>query len=53
MGMSTTRARHLLKGFDFRQLFIEELGWDKHQALLDVTVSNQKRTLVALPIRGA
>jgi hypothetical protein len=48
MPMNATRARQLLKEFNFRRLFVEELGWDKHQASLEVMLSDQARTLVAI-----
>ena len=36
MLINSNRARTLLKDFDFHSLFIEELGWDKYQFLLNV-----------------
>src|SRR2546428_13349706 len=56
MPLNVARTRQLLSGFDFKTLFIEELGWDSHHASLDVTVDGrifrltaiaQKRGLVA------
>jgi hypothetical protein len=32
MPLNVAKARELLKSFDFRRLFIEELGWDRHDA---------------------
>ena len=36
MSGDLTRLRQRLKEGDFRALFIEELGWDRHDAPLDV-----------------
>ena len=48
MPMNTGRARQLLKDFDFGKLFVEELGWDRHQATLNVTVGAQSFNLAAI-----
>jgi len=45
MPIDTTRARKSLKDFDLKTLFIEELGWDRHTATLDVLVDGQSLTL--------
>ena len=34
MPIDRDRSRHCLNAFDFRKLFIEELGWDKFSAKL-------------------
>jgi len=56
MELNTARVRQLLKAFDFHQLFIEELGWDHHDARLDIILDGrtirlrafaQKRGVVA------
>lgn len=56
MELNTVRIRQLLKVFDFRLLFIEELGWDHHDARLDIILDGrtirlqafaQKRGMVA------
>ena len=56
MELNTARIRQLLKVFDFRLLFIEELGWDHHDARLDIILDGrairlqafaQKRGMVA------
>lgn len=39
MDFNTTNAKALLEQFEFRRLFTEELGWDRHNAHLTVTVS--------------
>ena len=31
MAIDVARARQYLRNFDFKTLFIEELGWDRHQ----------------------
>ena len=46
--MNVARARQLLRDFDFRALFIEELGWDRHSAPLEVVVLGSSITLSAL-----
>ena len=38
MPIDTVRARELLGQGDFRRLFIEELGWDRHSTTLEVVV---------------
>ncbi len=48
MPINVTRARQFLKDFDFRTLFIEELGWDRYQAPLKVMVGTQSYTLIAI-----
>jgi hypothetical protein len=46
--MNTTRARQLLRNFDFRPLFIEELGWDRYNSGLEITVPGSSVTLSAV-----
>jgi len=48
MTLNTTRAREQLAKGDFRELFIEELGWDRHNAILKVTVDGSTLNLRAL-----
>jgi len=43
-----SRIREFLKAADFRALFIEELGWDKHQGGIDVPVDGQSYSLRAV-----
>ena len=38
MPIDSARAKACLKDFDFRRLFIEELGWDHHDASLPVEI---------------
>ena len=40
MKLDTSAVRNCLKSFDFQTLFREHLGWDNHQATLDVTVGD-------------
>src|SRR3972149_1672815 len=56
MTLNTARAREQLAKGDLRALFIEELGWDRYAATLNVTVDGstldlhavaQKRGMVA------
>lgn len=46
--LDITRTRHLLQKFDFRTLFIEELGWDHHPASLEVPVDGQTLVLTSV-----
>src|SRR5215472_16778550 len=48
MPLNTARARQLLGNGDLRALFIEELGWDRHNARLDVIVGGSSVALQAL-----
>ncbi len=42
MSLDPTRTRAALKAFDFRKLFIEELGWDKHAQSMQVEADGAK-----------
>jgi len=46
--MNTDKVRTLLHQLPFRQLFIEELGWDRHDATLEVPLDGQTFTLRAI-----
>lgn len=48
MKVDVPAVRKSLKAFDFKTLFYEHLGWDKHQARLDVPVDNSTVTLTAI-----
>ncbi len=41
MRLNDARARQLLRAFDLPTLFIEELGWDRHAATLNVSIDGQ------------
>ncbi|HGJ64443.1 TPA: SAM-dependent methyltransferase [bacterium] len=43
-----SRLRQCVKDFNFENLFIEELGWDRHRQNLDVTIDNQTFSLSAV-----
>ena len=45
--MDFTKARALLKGFLFGDLFVNELGWDRHKASLSITVDGRTYSLSA------
>lgn len=47
MPMNLERTRKLLQSFDFKTLFIEELGWDQYKTELDVSVDSQNFRLSA------
>lgn len=42
------RTRDLLRQFDFKTLFIEELGWDHHKASLELPIDGQVFVLTAI-----
>ncbi len=44
----TTKVSQSLKDFNFRSLFIEELGWDRYDAGLNVFVDGQNYSLKAV-----
>lgn len=48
MNLDLARIRQHLKNFDFNKLFIEELGWDRYIAMLEVSVNDQNFTLIAI-----
>jgi hypothetical protein len=48
MRLNTHRARGLLREADFRSLFIQELGWDRYNAALDVQSQGMSITLSAI-----
>src|SRR5580765_4460592 len=48
MPLNVTRARQLLASNDLRTLFVEELGWDRHSATLEVVVEGLAVALQAL-----
>lgn len=45
MPLNLDRTRTLLQNFDFKTLFIEELGWDRHDAFLEVSIEGKSYTL--------
>lgn len=48
MDFNAGNAKKLLAQFEFAKLFIEELGWDQHNAHLSVTISVTAFTLKAV-----
>jgi hypothetical protein len=48
MALDRERARQSLKAFDFRRLFIEQLGWDKYTSDLDKTVDGRTHHFIAV-----
>jgi len=48
MKINVTAVRKCLKSFDFATLFREHLGWDNHQARLDIQIDNDTVTLSAI-----
>ena len=48
MSLDTERARKLLRSFNFKALFVEELGWDNYTAPLVVPVDGRDYTLNAI-----
>ncbi len=48
MPLNSARARQLLKEFNFRLLFRDELGWDNHNGTLQITLGGNPTSLNAL-----
>jgi hypothetical protein len=48
MLLDTVRTRGYLQSFDLIALFIDELGWDRHAALLEIMVDRQRYSLRAV-----
>ena len=48
MPLNINRVRQLLKEFDFPALFREELGWDTHNAPLEIQLDGQPQKLQAV-----
>ena len=48
MKIDVAAVRKTLKSFDFKTLFYEHLGWDKHQAHLDIPVDGNTVSLTAI-----
>ena len=48
MELNADRLRQLIHGFDFRRLFLEELGWDGHQATLEIRLDGRALSLSAV-----
>jgi hypothetical protein len=48
MDLNADRLRQLIRGFDFRPLFLEELGWDGHQAELEIRLDGRTLSLTAV-----
>jgi hypothetical protein len=48
MPLDISRARVCLQGFDFKKLFIEEMGWDHHTQNLPITVEGETYPLAAV-----
>jgi len=48
MPLNLERTRTLLRNFDFKNLFVEELGWDHYTSALDIPVDGQNFALGAI-----
>ena len=48
MPLNLERTRRLLREFDFKTLFVEELGWDHYTSTLDIPVDGQNFALDAI-----
>ena len=48
MEPNADRLRQLIRGFDFRRLFLEELGWDSHHAALEIMLDGRELSLTAV-----
>lgn len=48
MKINAPAVRQCLKSFDFKTLFREHLGWDQHNAQLDIPIDDSKFSLTAV-----
>ena len=48
MTLNGSRSRQYVKDFNFKPLFIEELGWDRYSSKLDVRVEDHTYNLTAI-----
>ncbi|MBI5675311.1 MAG: Eco57I restriction-modification methylase domain-containing protein [Nitrospirae bacterium] len=48
MNLDIARVRNLLQEFDFKTIFIEELGWDHYDKKLEISVDGKSFTLSAI-----
>jgi hypothetical protein len=48
MPLDVNRTRQYLKDFNFKSLFVEELGWDHHTSHLEVSVDGQSYLLTSI-----
>src|SRR5271169_3017625 len=48
MSFNRTRARQLLTTGDLRTLFVDEMGWDRHSATLDIALDGLSLSLTAV-----
>src|SRR5687768_7595805 len=48
MNIDVNAVRRCLKSFDFSTLFREHLGWDKHQAQLEIPIDGKSIQLTAV-----
>ncbi len=48
MPLDVTRTRQYLSRFDFKTLFLEELGWDSYATSVDALIDGQTLTLTAI-----
>lgn len=48
MHFDSDQVRHLLKTFNFKSLFTEQLGWDHHSATIETVVNGQAYKLAAI-----
>ncbi len=48
MKFNAPKAKTLLERFDFAKLFLDELGWDRHNAALEVGIGGTSFALKAV-----
>ena len=48
MELNADRLRQLIRGFDIRRVFLEELGWDSHHAALEIRIDGRALSLTAV-----
>jgi len=46
--LDATAAKQYLRSFDFKSLFIKELGWDRHDGKVDIVVDGQNFRLAGV-----
>ena len=50
MALSIAEGRNLLTAYDFKTLFIENLGWNRYKTKLEIPVDSQTFNLSALSL---
>ena len=48
MRINTDKIRKYLRNFDFKTLFIEELGWDHHASSIELMIDSKNYHLISV-----